>query len=361
MRASTRSLPKTYNASVENADDLVRLHLSESPFGASPAAVHAVTQQMARVNRYPDPNREQLVAQLAHHWGVSEDKIAVANGSDELILATALTLGRRTRSGLVTEGTFPGYQAVLERIGRGAWALPLCDAQNDTTAFADQLPEFGIGYVCNPHNPTGSAISHHGISDLISSARSSEVPLVFDEAYHEFGGPKLPQAADYLEQEAPVIALRTFSKAYGLAALRIGYAIGRADLIAEIRATLGVLPFSVNRLAQAAASAALTDQPFLNVVQLDTAHRRHWFCTELDRRGYQYLPSETNFVSVRVNDSAQLQDTLAKNHGILVRDTGMFGLPSYLRVSLGTEAELLKFLDGLAYITSHDATNKNGG
>ncbi|MET9886688.1 histidinol-phosphate transaminase [Streptomyces sp. NPDC006430] len=352
MSTPDRPEPKVYNTSVPDADTMVRLHLSESPFGASPAAVAAATGALERVNRYPAPQREGLVKALAEQWGVSEDQIAVANGSDELVLATALTLGDLSRPGLVAAGTFPGYPEALERIGRGAAALPLRGAELDVEGFAQKLPGCGIGYVCNPHNPSGTALPRDAFVTLIAAAQSSGVPLVFDEAYQEFSDPSLPQTRDFLDLEAPVLALRTFSKAYGLAALRIGYAVGRADLIAEVRRTLNVLPFSVNRVAQAAALAALADQPFLSEIRNGTARRRQWFTAELERRGYRYLPSVTNFVAVQVDASGEAQNLLAKEHGILVRDTGMFGFPGHLRVSLGTEDELRRFLDALDRLTA---------
>jgi histidinol-phosphate aminotransferase len=205
--------------------------------------------------------------------------------------------------------------------------------------------------VCNPHNPCGTALSASALGTLVAAARTSGTPLVFDEAYHEFGAPEQPQLRPHLDG-APVLALRTFSKAYGLAALRIGYALGPADLIAEVRRTLTVLPFSVNRVAQAAARAALADQAFLGEVRRVGAERRRWFCAELERRGHRYLPSVTNFVTVRVPGSGAAQEILARDHGILVRDTAVFGFPGHLRVSLGTVDELRRFLDALDRITA---------
>ncbi|MCX4626194.1 histidinol-phosphate transaminase [Streptomyces sp. NBC_01443] len=352
MSAPARPEPKVYNTSVPDADTMVRLHLSESPYGASPAAVTAAAGALDRVNRYPAPQREGLVKALALHWGVAEDQIAVANGSDELVLATALTLGDLSRPGLVAAGTFPGYPESLERIGRGVVALPLRDGALDVKEFANALPEHGIGYVCNPHNPSGTALPEEAYATLIDAAQAGGVPLVFDEAYQEFSDPGLPQTRDFLDRDAPVVALRTFSKAYGLAALRIGYAVGRADLIAEVRRTLNILPFSVNRVAQAGALAALADQQFLGEVREGTAQRREWFTAELERRGHRYVPSVTNFVAVRVDASREAQDALAKDYGILVRDTGLFGFPGHLRVSLGTEDELRSFLDALDQLTA---------
>ncbi|MCP3803135.1 histidinol-phosphate aminotransferase family protein [Allokutzneria sp. A3M-2-11 16] len=332
----------SFNASVAGADDLVRLHLSESPYGASALAVKAAERELTRVSVYPAPERDELVDSLARHWDLPADRIAVANGSDELVLATALTLGDRTTAGLVTDGTFPGYRTCLNRIGRGSSVVPL-----DGAGFVEQLPAHGIGYICNPHNPSGSVLSRRDMDSLVSAAERSGVPLVFDEAYMEFAGAGTPQARDYLDRDVPVLALRTFSKAYGLAALRIGYALGPAELMAELRETLRALPFSVNRLAQAAAVAALDDQEFLRQTEQANAETRTWFCDALDRRGRAHLPSVTNFVAVRVADPAVAQDRLAAEHGVLVRNAGLFGFPGYLRVSLGTREALTRFLDAL--------------
>ncbi|MEU0334488.1 histidinol-phosphate transaminase [Streptomyces sp. NPDC006193] len=337
----------TFNASIPGADDLIRLHLSESPHGASKAALEAAERELERVNVYPDPERHALVHALAEHWDVGPDHIAVANGSDELVLATALALGDRDRPGLVTDGTFPGYRTCLELTRRGCTAVPLTGTDVDVDAFAARLPEHGIGYLCNPHNPSGAAHTREELAALADASRRGGVPLVFDEAYMEFAAPATPQTRDLLDTGAPVLALRTFSKAYGLAGLRIGYAVGPPALIAPLRQTLRALPFSVNRLAQAAAAAALGDRDFLDGVRRATAERRRWFTAELDRRGRAHLPSTTNFVAVAARDCASAQDRLAADFGILVRNAGLFGFPGYLRTSLGSQEDLIRFLDAL--------------
>lgn len=332
-----------FNRSVPRADDLVRLHLNESPYGASPVAVCAAERELRRVNVYPDPERATLVGALAEHWGVTRDRVAVANGSDELVLASALALGERARPGLVTAGTFPGYRTSLDCTGRGCTAV----AFGDVAGFAAKLPGYGIGYLCNPHNPSGAALSRADMDTLVAAAEDSGVPLVFDEAYMDFADPETPRVQDYLHRAAPVLALRTFSKAYGLAALRIGYAVGAPTLVTQLLGALRTLPFSTNRLAQAAALAALADQEFLDGVRAANAAQRTWFGEELTRRGRVYLPSATNFMAVAVADAGVAQDRLAAEHGILVRDAGLFGFPGYLRVTLGSRDDLLRLLEAL--------------
>lgn len=330
-----------FNTSVP--DDLVRLHLNESPYGASPVAVCAAERELRRIHVYPDPERATLAGALAEHWGVGRDRVAAANGSDELVLATALALGDLERPGLVTAGTFPGYRTSLERTRRRCAAV----AFGDVAGFAARLPEHGIGYLCNPHNPSGSALSRDEMDTLVDAAGESGVPLVFDEAYMDFADPGTPQVRDYLHRGAPVVALRTFSKAYGLAALRIGYAVGAPALVRELVGTLRALPFSANRLAQAAALAALADQEFLCRVRAANAAQRTWFARELARRGRAHLPSAANFMAVAVADSAMAQNRLAAEHGILVRDAGLFGFSGFIRVSLGSRDDLLLLLDAL--------------
>ncbi|MGA8116145.1 MAG: aminotransferase class I/II-fold pyridoxal phosphate-dependent enzyme, partial [Actinocatenispora sp.] len=266
MTVDDVAAPPAYNASVDGADELVRLHLSESAYGASPAATAAAGSALERISVYPDPGRVRVAEALAAHYRLPAEQIVVSNGSDELVLFSTLALGGPELPGLVTEGTFPGYLSCLETVRRPVRAVPLRGATVDVDAVIEQLPQCGVGYLCNPHNPSGGSFTRAEMDRLVAAAARTGVPLVFDEAYMEFAEPDTPQARDYLDGTAPVIALRTFSKAYGLAALRIGYAIGAAGPIRQIRAVQGVLPFSANRSAQAAAAAAVADQEFVRRV-----------------------------------------------------------------------------------------------
>ncbi|MFI6153752.1 pyridoxal phosphate-dependent aminotransferase [Kitasatospora sp. NPDC051170] len=327
-----------------------RLHLSENPYGASPLALAAAREAIDLTEVYPDPARLSPIAALAAHLGVAEDQIAVANGSDELVLLTALALGDTGLPGVTTAGTFPGYRICLETVRRGCTEIPLTGpdgADTDAERFAEALAGAGIGYLCNPHNPTGALLDRRRFDLLVAAAARTGTPLVVDEAYAEFAPAGSPQLLDHLASGAPLISLRTFSKAYGLAALRIGYAVGRADLIAKLREAQGTMPFSVNRAAQAAAVASLADRATLARAVALTAERRAWFRAELAARGRRSLPSATNFVAVAVPDSASAERLLAERHDILVRDAGRFGLPGYLRVSLGPTAQLERLLDVL--------------
>ncbi len=332
------------------ADDLIRLHLSESPYGASASALTAAHSALDRISLYPDPARQQLIAAIAAAYGVADEQIAVGNGSDELVLLSSLAVGDVGRPGLVTAGTFPGYHTCLERTRRGSLSVPLDGTAINVPAFTDAMSRVGIAYVCNPHNPSGGALPREQFDGLVHAAASTGVPLVVDEAYLEFAPPDTPQVRDYLSSGAPLLALRTFSKAYGLASLRIGYAIGSAELVTQLRSAQETMPFSANRIAQAAAAAALADGDFIADVRAANAERRAWFTAELARRSRRHLPSVTNFVAVAVDDSASAERLLAREHGILVRDARRFCFPGFLRISLGEREHLRCCLDALQEI-----------
>ncbi|KUN76437.1 pyridoxal phosphate-dependent aminotransferase [Streptomyces griseoruber] len=321
----------------------VRLHLSESPFGPSPHALRAAHAAVDATGTYPDPARTAPAEALAELLGVGPDQIAVANGSDELVLLTALCLGDRRRPGVTTAGTFPGYRICLENVRRGCREVPM----GDLAALADAFDGAGVVYVCNPHNPTGGALDRAAFDLLVERAAATGTPLVVDEAYLDFAPPGTPQVLDHLGTGAPLLALRTFSKAHGLAGLRIGYAVGSADLVGRLREVQGSMPFSVNRAAQAAAVAALADRGHLERVRQGNAAARERFRADLAARGRRALPSVTNFLAVPVPDSARAERLLERDHGILVRDAGRFGLDGHLRVSVGAPAALARLLDAL--------------
>ena len=328
---------------LSSADDTaIRLHLNESVHGASPRALETAHRALADISIYPDPARTRLSEAIARHLGLADGQVVVANGSDELVMLTALAVGG-DGPGLVTDGTFPGYRTCLETVGRPVLSTPL----EDFEGFLAAMPKAGIAFYCNPHNPTGATLSRERLDRLVDTAARSGVPLVLDEAYLEFAPEGIPQGLHHMSGEAPLITLRTFSKAHGLAALRIGYALGSAELLRRIRVAQGAMPFSANRIAQETAITALDDTGHIRQVRERNAARRDWFCAQLAARGRSFLPSAANFVAVSVSDGKVAQDTLERDHRILVRDAGLFGFPGYLRVSLGAPEHLTRLLDVL--------------
>jgi histidinol-phosphate aminotransferase len=303
---------------------------------------------MAAVNLYPDPDCDELASALARYWSTTPEKVAVGNGSDELILLCALALGDLSRPGVISGGTFRGHRFALEVARRGFREVPLVDGRIDAQLFASAIPGTGIAFLCTPHNPSGTVLARGEFELIVTAAEKAGVPLVVDEAYMEFATEGTASAIPLAQNDLAVVALRTFSKAYGLAGLRVGYAIGGRAEIAAIQAAQRVLPFRVNRLGQVAALAALADDSCIERVRRKTAEKRGWFTQALRERGFRVHDSEANFVTVAVGDSAETTRKLRDNAAIAVRDTQDMGYPGHVRISLGGKGELERALRALS-------------
>lgn len=326
----------------------VRLHTNENPHGPSPAVAAAVAAEAARVHRYPDGEAHDLVEALAIHHGVDTDHISVGNGVDEVILLLTMALRGPGVTAVVTDGTFRSYHESLAALGDDAVLLPLADYRVPVAAVAERLRQGSCyAFVCNPHNPTGTALSRSDIAELVTAAEAGGSTVVVDEAYAEYAGPGFATALPHVERGGPVCVLRTFAKAYGLAGLRVGYLVGRPDLVARVNALHRPLPYHVNRVAQAAAVAALADQDHLWRATGETIETRDWFAAELAAAGLPAVASSANFVLVRVDDSAAARAAL-ELRGFLVRDTTGMGLPDHLRIAVGTRAEMSDLLAALS-------------
>ncbi|WP_416973033.1 pyridoxal phosphate-dependent aminotransferase [Streptomyces sp. 4F14] len=322
----------------------LRLHRSENPWGASPRAVDAARAELLRVNRYPDPSHTALIDALAAHHRVAADRIVVGNGLDEVVLMLALAL-RDTGRAVVTEATFQGYPKSLEATGLDVTAVPLDRHRVGHRALVAQMERGpALVFVCNPHNPTGSVLDADAVHDLCDAARATGSHVVFDEAYAEFADDSFTSALPWAREQGNVSVLRSFSKAYGLASLRVGALIGDPGAVARTAAVQDAMPFHVNRLAQAAARAALADQAFLEQTRIRTAAARLTLCTGLDRLGIRHLPSQTNFVTLHLPGTAPEVTRQLLADDTFVRDTTDLGMPGWIRVSVGTPAEVLTFV-----------------
>lgn len=325
---------------------VARLHLSESAV-ASTRCLPAIAAAIDASNLYPDPECTELTAALARHWNLEPENFAVGNGSDELILLCALTLGDPSRPGVVSAGTFAGHRFALEIARREVREVPLANGRVDAAAFADALGAAGIAFLCTPHNPSGVALRSVEFNQIVRAAADAGTTLVVDEAYMEFAPEGTASATTLASSRAGMVALRTFSKAYGLAGLRVGYAIASGGDAGALRHAQRVLPFRVNRLGQVAAVAALEDGACIQRVRDRTARRRRWFTEALRSVGFYVHDSSANFVTVQVRDSADVRRRLLSEHGIAVRDTSDMGYPNHVRISLGADEELERVLAAL--------------
>ncbi|MFC5289078.1 pyridoxal phosphate-dependent aminotransferase [Actinokineospora guangxiensis] len=325
----------------------VRLHTNENPHGPSPTVAAAIAAEAARVHRYPDGDAHELVEAIAVHHGVDTDQISVGNGVDEVILLLTMALRAPGVTAVVTDGTFRSYHESLAALSDDADLLPLDGYQVPVAAIADRLRRGSCyAFVCNPHNPAGTTLSRSDVADLVAAAEEGGSTVVLDEAYAEYAGPGFATALPHVQRGGPVCVLRTFAKAYGLAGLRVGYLVGQPELVARVNALHRPLPYHVNRMAQAAAIAALADQDHLWRTTEETTATRDWFAAELAAAGMPAVASSANFVLVPVPDPAAARAAL-QLRGFLVRDTTGMGLPHHLRVAIGTREEMTALLAAL--------------
>jgi histidinol-phosphate aminotransferase len=329
-------------------DYIGRLCYNENPLGPSPAAMTAIRDSVDMGHRYPDWYAESLRMDLATLYGVSPVQIIVGCGGTEILRLAALALASPGSNVVCPYPSYSQFPADAGFLGASARYSSL---DNDYRVDLDDMTaniDDNTSAVCitNPNNPTGTVLSASDISDFVDSL-SSEVTVVIDEAYHDYvHDPAYQSAVDLVLQGKNVVVIRTFSKAYGLAGVRIGYAVGDSSLIS--RMSSWHLFATVTRLSQAAARSALTDtQHIADTVTLNDQVKQCCF-DNFDVMGLDYIPSETNFFMVDVGRSASGVSSQLSARDIQVR-TG-WGMPNHLRVSTGTMEEMENFITALEEI-----------
>jgi histidinol-phosphate aminotransferase len=328
--------------------ELVKLASNETPFAPHPQVLEAVESQLRTLNRYPDPAKATLRRRLSDRTGVSPGRIAIGNGSCELLLAGAEAMLEPGAEVVYAWPSFSIYPHLAAMTGARAIEVPLNDAQeHDLDAMASEVSAATrMVIVCNPNNPTATALSPQAIDELLS-AIPRNVAVILDEAYVEFSMLQDPdESLDLLRKHPNLIVLRTFSKVYGLCGLRVGYALGSEEFRLAVDRVRQ--PFSVNALAQAAATEALNHVDEVERRVEQTAIERIHVETELEERGLATTDSQANFswVSLGDRDEDEVVDGLAKL-GVIVRAGRALGQQGWMRVTYGTRNENDRFLTAL--------------
>jgi histidinol-phosphate aminotransferase len=324
----------------------IKLASNENPLGPSPRALEAIGHALAHLQRYPDGAGFELVQALAGHLKVQPGQIVIGNGSDDLLGMLARVLLQVGDEVIVPEPSFLMYTIVAQSAGAVTIKVPLKEMAIDLPAMSARVgPRTRLIFVCQPNNPTGTVVGRHDFETFLA-ALPPHVVVVVDEAYVEFvRDTEYASGPFYIDSSPIVVTLRTFSKAYGLAGLRVGYGLMPtflAELLNRVR-----MPFNVNTLAQVAAVAALGDTPFLNK-SLSTVHEGlDFFYAELTRRGIRCFPSQANFFLIDVNAPADEVFEQLLRQGVIVRSMRAYGYPRYLRVSVGLPKENQRFLKAL--------------
>ncbi|MCL6440119.1 MAG: histidinol-phosphate transaminase [Thermoleophilum sp.] len=328
--------------------DLVLLASNETPFAPPPAVREAIADRLATLNRYPDPDKSELRRRIAARCDVPSEMIVVGNGSCEILLAAAQALLEPGAEVVFAWPSFSVYPQLAALTGAREIRVPLdSDDRHDLDALAREVTAATrLVLVCNPNNPTGTALPLDAIDEL-AAALPRHVCLLVDEAYVEFSALQDPDESLELVRRHPnVVLLRTFSKVYGLCGLRCGYAIGPESF--RIACEKVRQPFTVNTLAQAAAAVAIDLQDEVERRVERTAVEREHVVGELRARGLRVADSQANFCWVELGgrDDRTICDELARR-GVIVRAGSALGGPGHLRVTFGTRAENDRFLAAL--------------
>jgi len=321
----------------ESADEIDKLASNENALGPAPSAIEAMRAVSTRMHRYPDGGAFYLKQALAKKLDVAPEMILAGNGSNELIeLIAHVYLG--PGAGIVTaDHAFVVYRLIAASSRADAVSTPMKALTYDLDAvLAAITPETAVVFISNPNNPTGTMVDGDEI-DAFMARVPEHVVTCFDEAYVELLPPeRQPDTLRYVREGRSVIVLRTFSKAYGLAGLRIGYGVAPAECIKLLHKTRQ--PFNVNAMAQAAALAALDDEEHVAKTRRMVADGLKYFETECARLELPIVPSVVNFLLVEVGEGRRVFEELMKE-GVIVRPMDGYGLPRHVRITVGTRRE----------------------
>lgn len=335
-----------------DASKIVKLASNENPLGMPESAKLALNAAVANLGRYPDPAGFDLKKAIAQRFGVDQGWLTLGNGSNDILELVASALIEPGSAVVYSQFAFVVYRLATQARGAKHIVVPAKEHGHDLPAMLEAItPETKIVYVANPNNPTGTYLSVDAIESFLASVAArhgARVTVVLDEAYNEFLEPALRVDGVALVKRYPnLIVSRSFSKAYGLAGLRVGFAMAQpalTDLLNRVRQ-----PFNVNSLAQAAAIAALNDKEFLAKSFAVNRDGKKQLQQGFEKLALQFVPSYANFVLVKVGDAARINLELLKR-GVIVRPVAGDGLPEWLRVSIGLPHENQTFLDALTAI-----------
>ncbi len=322
----------------------IKLASNENPLGPSRKALRAIRRALRKIHLYPDGGCFYLKRRLAEELGVSENQLIIGNGSNEIIELLArgfLSAGDRV---IASDGSFLVYPLITKVCGAEFVSVPMKDFRYDLKAILEKMDaRTRLVFIANPNNPTGTYVTSGEVEDFLSKV-PRETIVCFDEAYYDFVDARdFPYTLFHVKSNKPnVILLRTFSKSYGLAGLRVGFGVANSDLIGYLNKVRQ--PFNVNQLAQVGACAALDDKRFLWRTKRLISREKLYLYKKFDQMGIRYIPTQANFILFDIGkDASQVFEGLLKR-GIIVRAMKAYGFPTQIRVTIGKRSENRAFI-----------------
>lgn len=330
-----------------SGEDPLKLASNENAFGVSPKVRRVITQTAHRAHIYPAMYHASLLTQLADYHYVDPGQVVLGNGSDELIVSAAQVVVEPGTEVILSTKTFPTYLTATHLMGGTPVFVELKDGHYDLPGMLARVTESTrLVYLCNPNNPTGTIFTEEKLAWFLGEL-PDRILVVIDEAYYEYvESPEFPKSLEWVAKKDNIVVLRTFSKAYGLAGLRIGYGIGQPSVMEWFDRVR--LPFCVNQVAAEAASVALSDHAFLTKVRENNRKEKPKLVEGITKLGLTALPSEANFICFDVPFAADdLVRVLEEERGITIRALTSLNMPHSVRVTIGTPRQNSRFLEAL--------------
>jgi len=326
--------------------EVVKLASNENPLGASPKALEILTEFQNAMHLYPDGNGAKIKEEIASHEDVTSEKIIIGNGSNEILEIAARAFLNPNVSSIISKHAFAVYKIVTQSIGASLIEVPACEWGHDLKSFPDYLEESTrVIFIANPNNPTGTYNTHEEVHSLLKKIPSS-VLVVLDCAYFEYVLKEdYVKPINLLEEFDNLLITKTFSKIHGLASIRVGYGIANSSLIEMLNRIRQ--PFNVNALAQAMAATAISDHEHINKSINLNAQQYKILFEELTKLGFECIPSVGNFITFKGDFVGNEMFNSLMKKGIIVRPVDIYDMQDFIRVTIGTEAENLKFLGAL--------------
>lgn len=333
-----------------NLTEVIKLASNENALGPSPAAIKALEKWIKEQHIYPDPSSFDLVHRLSQKWNVPVSNIGIGNGSNEIIDLLIRIFCEPGDAILTSQAAFVAYQVCAQAARVKVRTVPLKEPLTiDLQAIADDFfqnpaAKTKLIFIPNPNNPTGTCVTAKEVEQFLSRlGNRDDVLLVFDEAYTEFvRDPEFKEALEFRKKYSNIIVIKTFSKVYGLAGLRLGALVAPEFVLEFFNRVRN--PFNVNSLAQVAGLAALDDQEYIKNSQKMVWNGIDFWEKNLQRLGLKYFPTQANFILVDLNRNAQVCFEYLLRQGVILRPVANYGFPNYIRISIGLESENQKAL-----------------
>lgn len=329
--------------------NVIKLASNENPFGPSPKALEAIKNVAKDLSVYPDQHCIALREAIAKKISIPSNNIIIGNGSDEVMQFVCAAFLNAKEEAIIANNAFSTYEFVARIFDGNPVFVDLKDYGYDLNAMARAISlNTKIIFICNPNNPTGTFIGKKELDTFIKAVPKGIITVI-DEAYADYAEDKdFPDSLKYVKDGKDVVVLRTFSKIYGLAGIRVGYGVAKPELIKYLYLTK--LPFNVNRAAQAAAAAALDDDKFVEKSRANNHIGKKYLYSELTKMKVEFIKTEANFIFITLNMPSDETFIELMRNGIIVRPLTSFGFPQSIRVTVGTPEQNQKFIEALKQV-----------